>query len=197
MRKLGVVPLVGLAVGYLCILGIIWYAVNDATNRQTAIVGLTGLVVVWYTWETALLRREMIRQTEVQVRPYVIAHPTTRHLTVENVGNVPALDVHVEDMVIDKWPQLPSGERLLLTLRFPLRFPVLRPGEKQEIPVETLLGGREFGNFFGGHIDPNFATVESKLVVHFKNVELTGYSVTQIISPGKWAVGDFSGPIAV
>ena len=45
------------------------------SQAEPAAITLTGAVVVWYTYETMQLKREMERQTALMLKPYIVARP--------------------------------------------------------------------------------------------------------------------------
>jgi beta-lactamase superfamily II metal-dependent hydrolase len=63
---------------------------------QTGVLAVTGVLVWWYTRETARLRKEMVRQNKLTIRPIVLAEVVQeqrRRLSLRNVGNGCALNV--------------------------------------------------------------------------------------------------------
>ena len=72
----------------------------------------TGLVILWYTFETHQVRREIVRQNEIAIQPVVIAMiegrpartvPTPEipsGLILRNIGRGPALFLRVRDLTV-------------------------------------------------------------------------------------------------
>jgi len=63
-------------------------------------ITLTGIVVIWYTWETNRLKIEMKRQTALMLKPYVVVKPgggNKRKWDFElvNIGNGSAVAVRI------------------------------------------------------------------------------------------------------
>ncbi|MBI4722661.1 MAG: hypothetical protein HY769_06665 [Candidatus Stahlbacteria bacterium] len=67
-------------------------------NTGTVIV--TAGIILWYTIETYRLRRQSVLQTEIQIRPLLIII-LKEDFTIKNIGNGIALNVEIEDIVID------------------------------------------------------------------------------------------------
>jgi hypothetical protein len=172
-------------------------------NATEWILLLTAAIVGWYTWETSRLRRtardqlaQQIRQVDVQlqqidatIRPFVIAHPSGAghgRMIVENVGAGPALNLRLPDIVFN-----PDQEDWRIELRFPECVPVLRVGEREEIAVESFVNGREWGDFFSGHLDPKLATKSIRLLIQYDDIQLKPYAVEQIIEPNSLSVTSF------
>jgi hypothetical protein len=95
------VPLVVYSLGIYCTLKF----ETDWTARQTWAVVLTGFVVIWYTWETMLLRQVAVIQRELQLRPFVVFRKEGQKYVVENVGNATALGVRIDEIKISAPPQ--------------------------------------------------------------------------------------------
>jgi hypothetical protein len=68
-----------------------------------AIYFATGVVLIWYTVETYAMRKEVTRQGDLAVMPFVLARlePAPLALILRNIGNGPALYVKVEDIDFD------------------------------------------------------------------------------------------------
>ena len=114
MNRLDVV--VPLAIYLLATVGLGW-----ATGRWSEVIYfLTGLILVWYTWETRHMRLATLRQTTLQIRPFLaIEYGEERKIWVHNLGNgvardpehLPvAVDRHVEHRVEDVDPVDPLLE---------------------------------------------------------------------------------------
>ena len=166
----------------------------DWMARQTWAVMLTGFVVVWYTWETALLRSTAVaqseaqlrqievqlEQTETQIRPFVVLRPAPgrKVITLENIGVGSALNVRICDAHIE-----PVENDLQLVLKFPGNLPVLRPGAEGQIEVQGFVGDVEFGDFFNAALNPRYAVRRVEITIQYENIQLKTYSVTQCVEP--------------
>lgn len=154
--------------------------VKDQGNLQNWAVVLTGLVVIWYTWETRELRIASYLQIESQVRPYVVLQPENGTFLVTNFGNGVALHTLLDSIVVSEEHQI--------EIRFPKTVAVLRRGESAKVEARSYKAGRDAGDFFNAHIDPQHANQELNVTLHFDDVELKSYSITQRVSPGKVVV---------
>jgi len=78
--------LMGAAILYGCGIAAAFWWTADWTARQTWAVALTGLVLIWYTWETMQLRRAAFAQRQLQLRPFVLLELGRRGLRSETLG---------------------------------------------------------------------------------------------------------------
>lgn len=169
---------------------------------QTITLISTGLVVLWYTWETAILRRAaqtqvqsqarqieaQLEQIETQVRPFVILDPDQGRGTafLENIGLGPALNVRVPEILVHERIE---GQPVML--RVPTQVSVLRPGEKVSISVDSFVGGREFGDFFSAALHPKFTHDRLDVVIEYENIQLKSYRVVQTVEPQLLSITGF------
>ena len=102
-------------------------APTDWTALQTWAVVLTGLVVIWYTLETRELRIASYVQIESQIRPYVLLQPQNGSFLITNFGNVVALHIRVEPVIVSQEHQI--------EISFPKAVAVLRSGESTTVAV--------------------------------------------------------------
>jgi hypothetical protein len=94
----------------------------------------TAGVVGFYTFETYKLRREAQRQTELQLRPFVIFEPTEgKDLCVRNIGNNTALNVRVGTFALSP----PVYDDRAVMAAFPRPVPFLRKGEARPLQGRT------------------------------------------------------------
>lgn len=157
---------------------------DDWVARQTWAVFVTGIIVIWYTWETMQLRHAAHEQRETQIRPYVILVTESENISVVNVGNGAALHVRVQSVVVDK--------ELNIEVRFPKTIPLLRVGESVPLETRSYIKGQDVGDIFTAHVDPKYAVHELCVIVSFDNVELKTYSISQNIMPGNIFVSETS-----
>ena len=63
------------------------------------VVAVTAGVVTWYTWETRQLRRATLRQSALQIRPFLaIEYSEDRNIWVHNLGKGVARDIRFQDV---------------------------------------------------------------------------------------------------
>ncbi len=69
-----------------------------AVWTQTVVLGITALIIGWYTFETSRMRKEIVRQNSISLRPVVVfefcqdaAH--NRLLVAKNIGNGAAFNI--------------------------------------------------------------------------------------------------------
>jgi hypothetical protein len=150
---------------------------------RAALVGaaaafVTGLVVLWYTWETQALRLETARQTEFNLLPYVVVRPerdrpgTERalHLAVVNLGSGPALHVRARDLGVQvaydfrELAGRAGGEAR--------RVPGIRRPARPE-GVGAALAELRYSSW----LDATFWGAPRRLVIEYENVYRTPYSL--------------------
>ena len=154
------------------------------TAIQTWAVVLTGVVLIWYTWETMRLREAAFAQRELQLRPFVALNFKEKQFELTNLGVGVALNVKINDVTIDK--------DLEVTVRFPERIAMLRPGETQQVQAESFKKGKSAGDFFLAHLDKEYANREIEVKIDFQNVEMKSYSVSEQVVPGQLQMKGFS-----
>lgn len=154
---------------------------------QTVILLFTGMVVAWYTWETKRLREAAQQQLELQSRPFLVLSPKTKEFTLENVGNGPALNVQICDVLMRR-------DEFEVKIHFPESVPLIRAGERVPVRAESSVNGSPFNDFFTAHLDPQFATQVLDIRIEYDNLALDRYSVIQTTSPGHQSIVKFTGP---
>lgn len=175
-----IVPLVVYGVGIYCTLKF----ETDWTARQTWAVVLTGFVVIWYTWETMLLRQVAVLQRELQLRPFVVFRKEGQKYVLENVGNATALGVRIDEIKI-------SEPTTRLEIRFPGSLSLLKPGTIAEVEIDVLINGKKSDSTFAAHLDPKYAIQDVDVHIHFSNIEGKQYSLTEIVSPKTLSIKGF------
>jgi hypothetical protein len=170
---------------------------------QTLTLIVTGGVVLWYTWETAQLRRTarsqleqqmrqlhaQIDQTETSIRPFVVflaQRDRDASVVLENVGLGPALNVRLLDAIIN-----PEEQNLQINVHFPDQVAILRPGEQARVRAMSRVGEHPFGDFFSAHVDPLYATKTVSIVVQYENIQMKSYSVEQVVQPRTLSITGF------
>lgn len=142
-----------------------FYWFTDWTARQTWAVVLTGLAIIWYTWETTLLRRATVAQRELQLRPFVVLEPKKEGgFWAHNIGYGPALNIGVDDVTIS-----PTED---IVVRFPAKIYMLEAGKSAHVAAESFKRGKPAGNFFLSSLDPQYTNTDLRLRVTFQNAEM-------------------------
>jgi hypothetical protein len=174
---------------YAAVIILVFMLTSDWIARQTWTVVLTGAVILWYSWETKLLRDTAQRQIDAQIRPFVILRPAPGGVALENIGAGPALNIRVKDVLI--------SEEEDFRITFPESVPLLRQGGSTPIKAISMHGTTNVGDFFVPHLNPKYATLELNLTIVYQNVDLRAYEMTQTSSPGQMLITGFTGPEAV
>lgn len=186
MWKLISHPLTRLILVYLVGVSIVFQQASDWTARQTWVVILTGVVVIWYTWETRKLRAVATHQIAMQIRPLVLADPRVHDnsVTVNNIGHGPALNVRMTEVELERMPSpLQAGEEWPLTLRFDGSVPILKTGDEARFAIEVYLAGERFADIYAATIDPRYTDQTVILTIKYEDIDLKHYTIRQTIAP--------------
>src|SRR5688572_12510121 len=75
---------------------------SSGVSPNDWLILLTGLVVLVYTIETQALRFEMVRQNELEIRPFLVlfikGNQWERRLMIKNIGKGAAFFVRIDDV---------------------------------------------------------------------------------------------------
>jgi len=170
---------------YGIVLAVTLFLTKDWNQTEAVAVALTGAIIIWYTWETNLLRSEAQRQIEIQLRPFVVVIPGNKKFRISNIGNGPALNVSIEDVLVDP--------NLDISIHFPDYISFLSKGETVDVHAESYKRGKPVGDFFNAHLNPSYANQTLLLKIEFQNVEEQRYSVEERVSPEKMQIAGIKG----
>jgi hypothetical protein len=187
MRKRIVLP--ALLVCYIAIVVLLSKWGN--VSFEGAVVTVTGFILIWYAWETFRLRVEAQKQTELSLRPCVIAIPrrADSHWELKNIGNGTALDISIEDVHISKH-EIPGNPAWRPVLSFPSKIPFLQKDKSVYIIPKVLINGSEMDTVWSAHFKPESAVYESKIRIIFHNIYMNKYTLTETIAPGELSIAD-------
>jgi len=103
---------------------------GGATGRWSEVIYfLTGLILLWYTWETREVRRATLRQTAMMMRPFLgIEYGDERKIWIHNLGKGVARAVTCHNVILDV---VQPGDRLLTVAWKPIDF--IPEGQKREL----------------------------------------------------------------
>ncbi|MFW9851817.1 MAG: hypothetical protein ACFFDS_02655 [Candidatus Thorarchaeota archaeon] len=62
------------------------------------ILFLTFIAIVYYAWETQKLRKAIVKQTELSLRPLVTINFEKGEFCLHNIGNSPALNITIDTL---------------------------------------------------------------------------------------------------
>jgi hypothetical protein len=168
---------------------------------QAVILLITAYIVWRYTKETQRLREEAQRQTELQMRPFVVLEATHDDLQVKNLGNSTAINIRVEDIKLTK-----PNEASSIIVNFPEPVPALLRGECIPIRQKKLLANGEAvqGSSADSWIGilkplrtqiakPTEINFRPEITIEFQNVEGQRYFVKERLIYGELEIID-SGP---
>lgn len=156
----------------------------DWGEKQTWAVILTGAILIWYTWETMLLRRVAVGQRELQLRPFVVFQKVNGGYVVENLGSSAALDVRIESIAL-------VAPQIRLDIAFPRAVPLLKPGATASIEVTVDIDGLRSDPNFAAHLDPSYAVQDVDVHIRFRNLEGKEYQLVQVIAPKTVSIQGF------
>lgn len=109
---------------------------------QTAVLLATAILICFYTRETSGLKKEMVRQNEISLRPVIVPildiRGTELSFKLENIGVGAAFNVTVEPL-IDVRP-LDSHE-LRMEFRF-ANLSYLASGQSRDVRFERFVNGK-------------------------------------------------------
>ena len=171
---------------YLIPFGIYFLFSSKWDQLQTLAVIVTGAVIVWYTWETKILREEAQKQTELQIRPFLLIDPFIDPeyfgFNLVNVGNGPAINIKLPDIQVD------SDH----VIRFPKPILFLGPGNSVKISAKGFMKGIELKDFFKdvlfSQLNPDYANRILSFKIIFQAIDLRQYAIKEQIAPARMEI---------
>jgi hypothetical protein len=154
---------------------------------QTIVVFWTGVILIWYTWETWGLRKESQKNNELQLRPFVVAefHIKTPmdpvDVILRNVGNGTAINVNINNIEFSYEHELFGGKNGNSSINFKGPLPVLSKEQKTSVDYECIVNGQINQGFFLALMRCDLPPV----IINFSDVEMKSYIVEEKISSGK------------
>jgi len=140
---------------------------------------LTLLAIIWYALETRGMKKQMIKQKELSIRPFIVLsyHVDYHCYVLKNIGHGPALYSKMDNIDIVK-----IDERLTIKYSFE-NVNILTPGE-----TATLNICYENGNLVTEQdqavIMPRFATRSFDFRIIYHNLENKEYSTSGKLGKG-------------
>ena len=174
------IPLALYSAGIFCTLK---YVV-DWPEKQTWAVIFTGYILIWYTWETRLLRQIAFGQRELQLRPFIVFRREANQYLAENIGNAAALNIKFENIFMEA-----PGTKV--EILFPNPLPLLKPGASSDVTIQVKINGQISDTLFAAHLDPKYAVEDVDVHIHFSNLEGKSYSLVEVVSPRTLTIKGF------
>ena len=81
-----------------CLMFFTW--IDQIPHLSDGVLAITAIILVWYSLETSLMRREVAKQNRLLTRPIVILEFSDRRIFFKNEGKGPALNLSVKDLKI-------------------------------------------------------------------------------------------------
>ncbi len=152
---------------------------------QTTIFAVTAVLVWWYTKETGKLRREMVRQNEIHLRPVVVPifeeAPNQHVFKLQNVGACCALNVRVQP-IKHMFGQSTSHQIPHETIFNPLDW--LASGQAVEVRFTEFSNGKQVDyKFLQNKFFPAHVTSPVTITIVFDDVEGGRYERKISIEP--------------
>lgn len=133
-------------------------------NRLTfSVLFATLLAIIWYTVETNKVQLAMKHQIEVSTTALLtISYDKTENrFELANVGNATAINIAVDDVVLD--------EKEKIRLAFP-SYPYLRDGERQLLSITSYKGDEVVDFPFGAHLIQEVANKDYLVSIKFEDI---------------------------
>jgi hypothetical protein len=162
-RRLFIVAAI-IAVLALLLFGCIFKWKSEMTSPY--LLFLTLVAIFWYSWETRGLKKQMVLQNEFSLRPRLVFYAIAgRQLRVKNIGNGAALNIHVDDYLLE----FPGIMNILYAFECQN---ILEPGEHCQLFVKTKTGAeiRDAEQMELVQLEPLSAPRTVEIGLSFKNV---------------------------
>jgi len=155
-----------------------WFCIDDPTKLQTWAIIVSGFILIWYSWETRLLRVIAADQKDQQIQPLIIYENRRAGHYIKNIGNGVALNIKIDQVLI--------GGAEDIVVSFPGSIPVLMSGQEVQVKGEFRINGVELSDINGtAHLSIGFSNQTSNISIGYSNIKHAKYSTTEQISPGK------------
>jgi hypothetical protein len=157
---------------------------------QTAGLIVTGVILIWYTWETRQLGLEARRQTELQIKPFVVLDVQNASddgtFVLKNIGNGAAINVGIKDIEV-----VPGHNDIVVRFTDLPRF--LGRGDAAPIRPNSLVEGKPISvrDFFVSNIRPEYANQEISFEITFQDAEFRTHVVEQRVLPERLEITGF------
>lgn len=169
----------GLAILFLCNWKYKIIPLSDLISLLTMIVlAVTAGAILWYSWETRKMRNEMIKQTELSIRPQIIAYLDEKgeYFFIKNVGYGTAMNIMVDDLYL--WEKPPYEIKIAFS-----RIDAIMPEEAKKLIHTPYTAGRKTDWNFISNLNPQWASQTYQLNITYDNIEETKY--LSIVQCGK------------
>lgn len=169
-----------LLIAYAILMGGGWYFISDATKLQTWAIIVSGFMLIWYSWETRLLRIIASDQKDQQIQPLVIYENRRGHY-IKNIGNGFALNIQINRVLV--------GGSEDLEIIFPETISVLAPESEVLVKGKFRVNGEELSDFDGAaQLSTKFSNQTSIVSINYSNIQYKQYLTEERIAPGKMEI---------
>ncbi len=160
---------------YVIVIALILKFSANGSTAETWVTITTGFILIWYTWETMILRQIASKQLDLQLQPLVI-YKNDEKEEIENIGNSVALNIKIE-------PVRKKNGDFMREIIFPEFTAPLKPNHKTEIKTKTYLNGEEINLEHSAYLNVKHATDQSILIINFENQIGEKFYVKQLVAP--------------
>jgi len=138
---------------------------------------LTLLAIIWYAWQTRGMKKQMIKQKELSMRPFIVlAHDGDRYI-LKNIGYGPAIDIKMDNIAISK-----IDEKLTIIYSFK-KVDIITVGETAALNI-CYENGNPATDSDQAAIMPQFAVKSFNFRIIYHNLENKAYSTSGKLGKG-------------
>jgi len=140
---------------------------------------LTLLAIIAYTWVTWGMKKQMIKQKELSMRPFIVLALDGDRYILKNIGYGPAnaIDTKMDDIVIVKIDEN-------ITIKYSFRnIDTMTPGETAPLNI-CYENGNPATEFDQAAIMPRFAARSFDYKIIYHNLENKEYSTSGKLGKG-------------
>ncbi len=164
----------------------IWEIINTRFIDVTLFITL--LAILWYSWETHKMRREMVDQKELLLLPIPNLEfkevDQDYKLFIKNIGNKPMLNIKVQPFPLEIFDHIEGAEKLgedFKKQKFHFEeISLLAPGQESEIKYDISEAPPEFNDLFkdkgglykllGPSLNSRYAQRNWKTTISYENI---------------------------
>lgn len=146
---------------------------------QTGALLATLIIIVFYTIFTYQLRRAAIKQTKLQLTPYIILKYKDDDLICKNISDSPAINVE-----ISTFEAINKKSKLVFRINYPLLY-IIEPQEEKIIKPDIKFEDKDLEHIatafdgtdtkFFPFFPKDFKVEEYPLIIDYENIENTPF----------------------
>jgi hypothetical protein len=132
---------------------------------------LTLVAIIWYAWETRGMKKQMIEQKDLSMRPFIFLKYHMFHYRLRNIGYGPAINIKMDNIAVTQ-----IDERLTIKYSF-TAVDVLAPGETADLEICYENGNPAIASDQAA-IMPKTAAKSFDFKIRYHNLENKEYSIS-------------------